>query len=102
MRSESSRSRSSPCFTPDLLLIAVTAVWGGTFIVVKTALQWSGPFTFVALRFGLAALLLGAVSWRHLRGLTATDLRGGVAIRVPVVFGYSLQTQIGNASGRER
>src|SRR3546814_6687178 len=28
----------------------------------------------------------------HLRGLTATELRGGVAIGVAVFFGYSLQT----------
>lgn len=82
----------APTLTPDLLLIAVTAIWGGTFIVVKTALQWSGPFTFVALRFGLAALLLGTVSWRHLRGMTATELRGGVLIGVAVFFGYGLQT----------
>lgn len=92
MHSESRLSKLPRFPSPDLLLIAVTAVWGGTFIVVKTALQWSGPFTFVALRFGLAALLLGAVSWRHLRGLTAIELRGGVLIGVAVFFGYSLQT----------
>lgn len=92
MHSEALPSNSPRRLTPDLLLIAVTAVWGGTFIVVKTALQWSGPFTFVALRFGLAALLLGAVSWRRLRGLTAMELRGGVLIGVAVFFGYSLQT----------
>lgn len=92
MHFETPTSGSPHPLTPDLLLIAVTAVWGGTFIVVKTALHWSEPFTFVALRFGLAALLLGAFSWRHLRGLTAIELRGGVLIGVAVFFGYSLQT----------
>ncbi|HET8882262.1 MAG TPA: DMT family transporter, partial [Solimonas sp.] len=92
MHSEAPPSTSPRRLTPDLLLIAVTAVWGGTFIVVKTAMQWSGPFTFVALRFGLAALLLGAVGWRHLRGFTADELRGGVLIGIAVFFGYSLQT----------
>ncbi|NGY03882.1 DMT family transporter [Solimonas terrae] len=92
MHAEVIPSNSPRSLTPDLLLIAVTAVWGGTFIVVKTALQWSGPFTFVALRFGLAAVLLGLVSWRALRGFTASEIRGGILIGTAVFFGYGLQT----------
>ncbi|NKF24593.1 DMT family transporter [Solimonas marina] len=77
---------------PDLLLIAITAVWGGTFIVVKTAMQWSGAFTFVGLRFGLAAVLFGLACRRMLRGFSRDELRGGIAIGVAVFLGYSLQT----------
>jgi len=42
----------------DLALLMVAAVWGLTFVLVKDALGAGGPFTFLALRFGLAALLL--------------------------------------------
>jgi drug/metabolite transporter (DMT)-like permease len=39
-------------------LLAATTVWGATFPVVKAALADCGPVTFMALRFGLAAVLL--------------------------------------------
>lgn len=40
----------------DLALLAVAAVWGGTFVMVKDALAVADAFTFMALRFGLAAI----------------------------------------------
>jgi drug/metabolite transporter (DMT)-like permease len=93
MQTEAQPPPASRSLHPDLLLIAVTAVWGGTFIVVKTAMLWSGPFAFVALRFGLAALLFGLAGRRRvLHGFTATEWRGGIAIGVAVFFGYGLQT----------
>lgn len=93
MHTEAAPDSAAPrSYTPDLVLIGVTAVWGGTFIVVKTAMAWSGPFSFVALRFGLAALLLGLASRRAWRGFTAAELRGGIAIGAAVFCGYSLQT----------
>jgi drug/metabolite transporter (DMT)-like permease len=42
----------------DLLLIATTAIWGASFVVVKGALAGSTPLAFVAVRFGLAALIM--------------------------------------------
>ncbi|MCC6175029.1 MAG: DMT family transporter [Chloroflexi bacterium] len=42
----------------DLALIGVAALWGLTFPLVKDALDAAGPFTFVAARFGLAALVM--------------------------------------------
>ncbi len=42
----------------DALLVAATLLWGSSFVVVKGALEHSSPMVFLALRFGLAALLL--------------------------------------------
>jgi O-acetylserine/cysteine efflux transporter len=55
-----------------LLALAVVAVWGTNFVVIKLALAHLPPLMFAALRFALAffpaALLLRrpAVSWRNL------------------------------------
>lgn len=55
-----------------LLGLAVVAVWGSNFVVIKLGLQQLPPLLFAALRFGLAAvpavLLLRrpAVPWRNL------------------------------------
>lgn len=42
----------------EIALIAVTVIWGTTFVVVKDALAQISPFAFLALRFSLAAAAL--------------------------------------------
>lgn len=42
----------------ELLLLAITVVWGGTYLAVKGLLTVWQPFSLVAIRFGLAGLLL--------------------------------------------
>lgn len=49
----------------EALLVAITFVWGSTFVVVKAALQDASPLPFLAVRFSLAGLLLFAVLGRR-------------------------------------
>jgi drug/metabolite transporter (DMT)-like permease len=77
---------------PEAALIAVTMVWGSTFLVVQNALSASGAFFFVGARFAAAALLIALLTGRSLRGLTWGELRAGCAIGVAIMLGYSLQT----------
>lgn len=55
-----------------LLALAVVAIWGSNFVVIKVALAHLPPLLFAALRFGLAVLPAifflprPAVAWRHL------------------------------------
>ena len=41
----------------ELLLVAVTILWGGTFAVVKTAMVDVSPSMFVLLRFAIATVV---------------------------------------------
>ena len=45
----------------ELAMVAVTAVWGSTFVLVRDAVVQVPPFTFIAYRFLAAALLLAAI-----------------------------------------
>ena len=76
----------------ELALIAVTVVWGATFLVVHNAVAVSGPFAFVGVRFGIAALICACLCYRKLRGLTRAELLAGATIGVTIYAGYSLQT----------
>lgn len=76
----------------DLLLILVTLIWGGTFLVVQNSLKEVGPFTFVAFRFGIAALALAAIFWKQLRLLTRAELWSGSLIGLFLFGGYTFQT----------
>ncbi|MBE3519036.1 MAG: DMT family transporter [Firmicutes bacterium] len=42
----------------DLLLLAVTLIWGSTFVIVKGAIAETPPFTFLFLRFFIASAFL--------------------------------------------
>lgn len=76
----------------EAILILITMFWGGTFLAVQYAMTMSGPFFFVGLRFATAALAVGALSLKSLRGLTWVEVKAGVAIGVSIAIGYSMQT----------
>jgi drug/metabolite transporter (DMT)-like permease len=77
---------------PEAALVAVTMVWGSTFLVVQNALSVSGPFFFVGLRFALASLILSLFAGRSLLRITRGELKAGMAIGSAIALGYSLQT----------
>ncbi len=74
------------------MLILITMFWGGTFLAVQYAVTLSDPFFFVGLRFATAALAVGLLSVKSLRGLTRLELKAGVSIGIAIALGYSLQT----------
>ncbi|WP_165461157.1 DMT family transporter [Atlantibacter sp.] len=76
----------------EALLMLITMFWGGTFLAVQYAVTLSDPFFFVGLRFATAALAVGMLSIKSLRGLTRLELKAGVSIGIAIAMGYSLQT----------
>ncbi|MBS0896571.1 DMT family transporter [Pantoea dispersa] len=76
----------------EMVLIFITMVWGGTFLVVHRAMAHSGPFFFVGLRFATASLLLAFFFRRYLRHITWLEIKAGALIGVAIAGGYGLQT----------
>ena len=76
----------------ELVLIFITMVWGGTFLVVHRAMAHSGPFFFVGLRFATASLLLAFFFRRYLRNMTWLEVKAGALIGLSIAGGYGLQT----------
>ncbi len=93
LHTSSSHSSRTPLLSrQELALIAVTMVWGGTFLVVHLAMQHSGPLFFVGLRFVTAGLIGLLVFRKAMAGLTRTELVAGIAIGASIFLGYGLQT----------
>lgn len=76
----------------EVVLVFITMLWGGTFLLVHNVMTVSGPMFFVGLRFAAAALFVGLVSIRALPGLTFTELKAGALIGATIMLGYGLQT----------
>jgi drug/metabolite transporter (DMT)-like permease len=88
----SPRDRRVRLSRQELALVAVTAVWGTTFLVVHLAVQHSDPLFFVGLRFVAAGLISVGVFRRRLAGLTRRELAAGASIGIAIFLGYALQT----------
>jgi drug/metabolite transporter (DMT)-like permease len=86
------QARNSGRLLADFSLLGVAAVWGLTFVMVKEALEASGPLTFLALRFALAAAVLAPLLLaRRGRLLTRAAAAGGL-VGLFLFAGYALQT----------
>ena len=72
-----------------LLLVAVTAVWGWTFVVVQDAIALYGVLPFLAVRFSLAGATLAPI---YAARLTRRSLLVGGGIGVVLAAGYLFQT----------
>jgi drug/metabolite transporter (DMT)-like permease len=72
-----------------LLLVAVTAVWGWTFVVVQDAIAIYGVIPFLAVRFVLAGAALAPI---YATKLTRRSLIVGGGIGVVLAAGYFFQT----------
>ncbi|WP_447760189.1 DMT family transporter [Pseudomonas moraviensis] len=86
------RIRFSRFSKAECVLVLITMIWGGTFLLVQHAMTVSGPMFFVGLRFAAAAAIVAMFSWRHLRELTVFEVKAGSFIGVAIMLGYGLQT----------
>jgi len=75
-----------------LALVAVTAVWGVTFVQVKDAVAIYPLFAFLAVRFAIASATLAVPAARRLRSLGPRGWRSGIVLGLLLALGYALQT----------
>lgn len=52
----------------NLMLVAIAAIWGLAFVFQKTAMDHVGPYTFLALRAVIAALILAPIALLYENG----------------------------------
>ena len=77
---------------PTLALLAITAIWGSTFIVVKDAIARMPVTDFLTWRFALAAAAMLLVRPTALVTLGPRGRRIGVVLGLALGSGYLLQT----------
>src|ERR1700741_1982158 len=75
-----------------LVLLAVTAVWGVTFVQVKDAVELYPLFAFLAVRFAIATGVLVPAARGRMRGLGRGGARAAALLGALLAAGYALQT----------
>ncbi|HTO75916.1 MAG TPA: DMT family transporter [Thermoanaerobaculia bacterium] len=75
----------------DAVLLAVTVVWGSSFVVVRHALETAPPFALLFWRFATALVLAAAAVAVLRRRRPARLLRDGTVLGTLLAAGMSLQ-----------
>jgi drug/metabolite transporter (DMT)-like permease len=78
--------------TAAVLLIAVTAVWGVTFVQVKDAVAIYPLFAFLAVRYAIGTAVLLPPAAARLRGLGRNGVVAGTVLGILLAAGLALQT----------
>jgi drug/metabolite transporter (DMT)-like permease len=73
-------------------LVAVTAIWGYTFVPVQKAVAVYPLFAFLAVRFAISTLVLAPFAWRSLRTIPRRGLLAGFVAGGFLAAAYALQT----------
>lgn len=81
-----------PRWQADLALAGMALIWGATFVLVKNALTDVSPTLFLAMRFTIAALVLGAVLRPRKMQWSRRALHGALVVGLFLCAGYVLQT----------
>ena len=77
---------------PLLGLVAVTAIWGYTFVPVQEAVGLYPLFAFLAVRFAISTAALAPIAWRPLTALPGHGWAAGALAGVLLASAYGLQT----------
>jgi drug/metabolite transporter (DMT)-like permease len=75
-----------------ILMTLVVAVWGSTFVLIKSALADSTPAAFNLIRMTLASILLGIAYHRAWRTIRRTHIAAGALVGLCLAAGYQFQT----------
>lgn len=75
-----------------ILMTLVVAVWGSTFVLIKSALADATPAAFNLIRMTLAFVLLGVAYHRAWSRIRRTHIAAGALVGLCLAAGYQFQT----------
>lgn len=76
----------------DLLLLITAIAWGGGFIGVSKSLDTLSPFYMIAIRFGIASILMISLFWKRFKTIKKSDILPGCMVGSFLFLGFTFQT----------
>lgn len=75
----------------ELALFSTTFIWGSTFVVVKAGSLNISPSLFIALRFGIGALIFGLLMFKQLKHIQYQTVKKGLILGIMLGVGILIQ-----------
>lgn len=79
-------------YLPVGALLINTIIWGGTFAIIKNALEDASSMIFVAVRFSLASAILLPFVWKYLKNANKDAIISGFILGFLLFLGFASQT----------
>jgi drug/metabolite transporter (DMT)-like permease len=76
----------------EIILLSSTVIWGGTFAIVKGALDNISPLFLVATRFLFVTVLFLPFIFTRLKTIKSSDIQKGIILGTLLFFGFATQT----------
>ena len=86
------KDKKAPKGFGEILLLITAIVWGGGFVAVSKAVDAFGPLYIVAIRFGIASILISIVFFKKFKEIKSDDIKCGAMIGTFLFGGFALQT----------
>ena len=84
--------RNIPSWAYAVAVVLTTVAYGASYVVIKDAMEAVATSWLLAMRFGLAALVLGVAFWRRIaRTIDLSHVLAGVVVGLPEALGFLLQ-----------
>lgn len=75
----------------DLSLLGITLFWGMSFPIMSVALKSMAPFTYLAIRYTLGALILGIIFHKSFKNINKKAIKAAILIGVALLIGMIFQ-----------
>jgi drug/metabolite transporter (DMT)-like permease len=76
----------------EIILLSTTLIWGGTFAIVKGALDDISPLFLIGIRFLFAAILFVPFIFHRVKNIKPLEIQRGVILGLLLFFGFAAQT----------
>ena len=88
----SGMNKKTVSFFASAGLVLTAAIWGFAFVVVKDSLDYIGAVYMIAIRYSMAALVMGLIFIKKWRQLDARYIRHGLLTGIFLFTAYTTQT----------
>lgn len=79
-------------YRAEIALFSNAVIWGGTFVIIKSALEDVSPMMFLGSRFMLASLLILPFVITQLKSAGTANYRDGIILGIFLFIGFAVQT----------
>ena len=79
-------------YRAELYMAAVTFIWGSTFVISKSLLDYTTPLAYTALRFFLSAAIVLILFYKRVSVIPLSTMLKGTVLGTLLFFGFALQT----------
>ncbi len=76
----------------DISILAISIIWGSTFIIIKQAIENIPTFAFLSLRFGLAAIILFLILFLKKNKFNKKLVKDGLILGLTLFSVFAFQT----------